>query len=204
MADRNKSSRQHFVHEQRHEVAPGDDSVGFDFDAVDRALAEDDQRKSRRVNDTGTIITDDNDSRPTVEIDNTSTQRLYTQADLAHALHEFARWIILGTATNSAIRDRAYYISDTIAKRAIASAWVLDPQLFDGRSLSQIGRLPCIRFRRFSLAKHAREFSSVFHVASRGLKTQTARDAAKRAAVRRWAKVAGTIRIVVTADPTRN
>lgn len=185
-------------------------SVDFDFDEVDRNLAAYEQMLAEKPGIPAAAAaapSTTNATKPTatsVTIDAAASQRVYTKEDVAHALHEYARWLILGLTKDTTDRERSYYIADTIAKRAIASAWVLDAQLFEGRTLADVGRLPCIRFSRERLAVHAREFSDVFHIPARGLRTDTARKNYSRAAKRRWAKKAASPVAVIGGPKPRS
>lgn len=172
-------------------------SVDFDFDEVDRNLADYERMLAEKPGIAPAASTTTPKPAPTsVSIDAAANVRVYTKEDVAHALHEYARWLILGLTKDTTDRERSYYIADTIAKRAIASAWVLDAQLFEGRTLADVGRLPCVRFSRERLAVHAREFSDVFHIPARGLRTETARRNYSRAAKRRWEKKSRSVSVI--------
>ncbi len=74
------------------------------------------------------------------------TQAQYTQA-LATALGEFSRWIVLGQRRDGAGTGPNQSLAcivqaDAIAKRALGAAWILRPELFEGQSLTAVGKLP--------------------------------------------------------------
>lgn len=123
--------------------------------------------------------------------DGSFASRSFTHAELAETLAEFVRWIVLGAHRDGPGHGPNQSLTrliraDLIGRRAISAAWILRPALFDGASLSEVGRLPGVDSTRKMLCDHVADFEDVFGIHSRAMRTQTNRDRLSAAATKRW------------------
>jgi len=176
---------------------PGE-STGFDYDAVEAAIDDWKGQDTPPHPHPAQSATNGPPQAP-------DSGRTYTDAELAYALAEFARWLIYGSGISTHRRTKRTLAgpegvtpstanhslarlirSDTIASRAISAAWLLRPALFQGRSLAFIGRLPKVGMSRRKLAMYAWDFEAMFGIRNRGLRTISNRKALSASALRRW------------------
>lgn len=81
--------------------------------------------------------------------------------NLAEALREMLTWLTMGD-----IQNPAY--GQTVMRKTIAMCWVMRPELFEGKALSEIAKAKGIKVYKQSLSKQAIKFSQKFGVKGRG------------------------------------
>lgn len=89
-------------------------------------------------------------------------------------LGEYIVWLLRRDIPN-AQKGRPYCIK-RIGKRVIASAWVLRPDQFEGKSLRSIAKIPAVQSQRSQLSEYVLEFSDRFGFRGRGQKSERARE----------------------------
>lgn len=169
-------------------------SQGFDYEAIYRAI---DHEEDKSAEARGKLP-------PTI------TARTYTDAQILTMFREAFRWIIVGseysttggTASSNRRKRKATGVTDEApnrslsrvlnvivsGRRAVAAAWVLMPELFDGGSLASIGLLPNVRTTRKTLCVHAKDFEDAFGIHCRAMRTEANRAQLSEAARARWEK----------------
>ena len=87
---------------------------------------------------------------------------------ISDILRELIYWMTDGN------RNRRGY-SDTVARRVIAMAWVLRPEIFEGNSLTQICKANGIRMNPKAFSVYATQFADRYGIRHPGMKTPEAR-----------------------------
>jgi hypothetical protein len=123
------------------------------------------------------------------------------EAALATAPHmsevELAKWIETRARemTQDAFRLFLQYLTEgdyrsakftpQIARRLIGAAWAIDPNLFDGLSLTELSQCNGIDCHKSSLSEYAVHFRDTFGIHNRGMPSNESRAKYRRAALRR-------------------
>lgn len=81
--------------------------------------------------------------------------------NLADTLREILTWLTMGD-----IQNPAY--GQTVMRKTIAMCWVMRPELFQGKALSEIAKASGIKVYKQSLSKQAIKFSQKFGIKGRG------------------------------------
>lgn len=89
--------------------------------------------------------------------------------DLSVLLREIIFWITSGN------RNRRDYRL-TVFRKCVAFAWVMRPEVFDGKSLRSIAKENGVRVKFTSLSVYATRFADRFGIRHGGMMTEQARD----------------------------
>lgn len=94
------------------------------------------------------------------------------------AFRVFLQWLTEGDF-------RCAKFTPQIARRLIGAAWAIDPNLFDGLSLSELSQCNGIDCHKSSLSEYAVNFRDKFGVHNRGMPSNASRAKYRQAALRR-------------------